>query len=290
VLSFPWSLAIMCVLALISLDIRTVRTALALSIDWFILHRVYLATGDQYNWQLKIAVDTLAAVAILTRPGSSYQSVVGASYALEIVAHIAFGLSSQDNNAQYRYWWFQCWISWLQVGVVLLWIFLGNGKVGSHIRRAYLRLASISSRAGNVEGATRKTGGVNDSFDFRKWFPFVGRTVRLTGVQHAIVEGSSATGSTEISGGNGTSGDAANISVGSDGRGGSGARDCTTCRNGRNNHDADGVCTGCGAGMMSWLPNWLSHRPVILTDHISRMENAADSLRETHRRLLDNRR
>lgn len=121
-------LAALTLAALVLRDERVIRASVVLLADWALLTVICDVSGDGLPWKASLAVDWLAALAILLPGTGRIGALIGLSYGVEIIAHMAFGLSPKGYPQQLAYWWVLHWGAWTQAWLLLAWELGGGGR------------------------------------------------------------------------------------------------------------------------------------------------------------------
>lgn len=100
---------------------RCAVVSLVLLMNWTINTLFVQLSGDNYPWLVFATVDYCAAM-ILVPITRSWQRIVPVSYALELLMHVAYGVSNQELHEQYYCWWSLNYTAWGQICFVALWI------------------------------------------------------------------------------------------------------------------------------------------------------------------------
>lgn len=107
-------------------------------------------TGDYTHAPLNIITDALAASIIMMRPAGRFQSMLGATYVVQVVIHAAFllrvSLTGQADEIIY-YENLTIW-AFIQLGVIGVW----NGRIWWGRFRRNRDKAGVSSSAQSVAG------------------------------------------------------------------------------------------------------------------------------------------
>ncbi len=67
------------------------RVAFVLAANWYAGALFVRLSGDYTPWLFSLALDVLAAVAIMYRPAGRVQGIIGLTYFFQIAGHIAYG-------------------------------------------------------------------------------------------------------------------------------------------------------------------------------------------------------
>lgn len=125
-------------------------TALALLINWGMNTAFVMATGDPYPWLWFIVTDYLTALAIFACYASRWQLTIIGIYAVQLISHVAFGLSAQGAWAHYYGWWGLYYLAWAQLIAFGGWTFHGlarnNSWLGSIVSSPKLGFAKKAER------------------------------------------------------------------------------------------------------------------------------------------------
>lgn len=107
--------------------------AFVLLMDWCVCTALCAATGNQFMWPVLAAFDYTAALLLIAVLPSRWGAVLAASYVLEGMAHVAFGMSAQGVAQKYSYWWALHDTAWAQAWTVLAWgVWTGGKKLRSY--------------------------------------------------------------------------------------------------------------------------------------------------------------
>jgi hypothetical protein len=119
----PLLLAYMTLLTFASLrrNGEQVGVSLALLANWLLSTAFVRSTGEDAPWLWFLTVDYLTGIVLWLMPRSRGNSLLMASYAVELLLHAAFGWSDQGGWARYRYWWALYYAAWAQVALVGAW-------------------------------------------------------------------------------------------------------------------------------------------------------------------------
>lgn len=121
--TLPACLAALVVLAAVLRKPRMLGTAAILLVNWGINSGVVAWTGQNYPWAWFLCVDYLSGLVLLIVAGrpTLWQAIVTASFAVECVAHGAFGLTKETPWTEYYYWWTLHNVAWSQFWVATGW-------------------------------------------------------------------------------------------------------------------------------------------------------------------------
>lgn len=102
---------------------RMFGTVAVLLVNWGINTAVVQWTGQTYPWSWFLCVDYLSGLVILIVAGrpTLWQAIVTVLFALECVAHGAFGLTKETPWTEYYYWYSLYYIAWAQFWIVTGW-------------------------------------------------------------------------------------------------------------------------------------------------------------------------
>jgi hypothetical protein len=120
---FLASLIAICAFAAILNKDRMLGTALILLANWGINTAMVSLSGDPAPWMGFLAVDYVSGFVLMViaeRP-SRWQVAITALFALECIAHGAFGYSTRNGWTVYYYYWTLAYTSWAQVALVGAW-------------------------------------------------------------------------------------------------------------------------------------------------------------------------
>lgn len=135
----PTCLIALCCFAAALRKPRMFGTATVLLVNWGINTAVVQWTGQIYPWPWFLCVDYLSGLVLLIVAGrpTLWQAIVTASFALECIAHGAFGLTKETPWTEYYYWYSLYYIAWSQFWVVTGWGLCDlAGRVHRHARGA----------------------------------------------------------------------------------------------------------------------------------------------------------
>lgn len=121
-------LAASCVMAFVTRG-RAFAVGVALLCNWAVLTCLATASGSQTNWLAMASVDYVSALLILMVQPNRWTATIALLYAVELIAHVAFGISSQGPWPQYRYWYVLFYASWAQAWLLFTWAGIDGGKV-----------------------------------------------------------------------------------------------------------------------------------------------------------------
>lgn len=107
-------------------------TLAVLLTNWCVQVAVIEVTGEQFPWLIFVVVDYLSAIAIIAFWSTRWQLGAAAIYALQIVCHAAFVLSSRSDPARLHYWWALTLTGWAQLAIAGGWLI--HGMVGRGAR------------------------------------------------------------------------------------------------------------------------------------------------------------
>ncbi len=103
-------------------DTRLARGAVVVFANWVLGTVFALVTGITDGWWFNIAIDALAAGAILYRLAGTWQAALGLTYCLQIAMHIAYALLTAKGDAlPLSYYGALTAIAWLQLLLVAGW-------------------------------------------------------------------------------------------------------------------------------------------------------------------------
>jgi hypothetical protein len=98
------------------------RAALVVFANWVAGSVFALTTGITDGWWFNIAIDLVAAAAILYRLSGRWQVALGLTYCLQIAMHIAYAmLSAKGSAVPWPYYGALTALAWLQLLVVGGW-------------------------------------------------------------------------------------------------------------------------------------------------------------------------
>lgn len=119
----PACLTAACVFGAVQRNWRMSGTGLVLLANWVINTGVAQWTGQNYPWPWFLSVDYLSGLVLLIVAGrpTLWQAIVTALFAIECVAHGAFGLTRQTAWTEYYYWYTLHYIAWSQFWIVTGW-------------------------------------------------------------------------------------------------------------------------------------------------------------------------
>lgn len=127
-LSFSIVLCVLCLATMLVRDTRLTLTAAALFLNWAVNSVLVWATNDSLCWFGFLAVDYLTALAIIgmmavaeERP-SPWQILIAGVYVGELIAHSAYGYSSQNVTVNWNYYWFLSYAAWAQLAMLGGWL------------------------------------------------------------------------------------------------------------------------------------------------------------------------
>lgn len=135
----PSCLFAACVFGAVLRKPRMTGTALILLLNWIINTAVCQWTGEPYPWPWFLSVDYLSGLVLLIVAGkpSLWQAIVTALFALECIAHGAFGLTRQTAWTEYYYWYALHYVAWSQFWIVTGWGICDlAGRRRQHVRGA----------------------------------------------------------------------------------------------------------------------------------------------------------
>lgn len=91
--------------------------------NWAINTAVVSWTGQNYPWAWFLCTDYLSGLVLLVVAGKPtlWQAVVTASFALECIAHGAFGLTRETPWTEYYYWYSLHYVAWAQLWLLASW-------------------------------------------------------------------------------------------------------------------------------------------------------------------------
>lgn len=121
--TFLASILFVCACALTLRNDRMLATAIVLLANWTVNTTIVTWLGDPYPWAWFLATDYLSGfvlVALAGRP-AMWQVFVTVLFALECVAHGAFGLSRRTPWTEYYYWYLLSYTAWAQLCVIAAW-------------------------------------------------------------------------------------------------------------------------------------------------------------------------
>ena len=117
-----WScLSVVLIASLILMRWRIAATTTVLLIDWGLCTWIVSATGQPFNPMAFAAFDMLAAVAILQLPACRLQTVVAATYIIEMIFHAWFVTRNGSFSDQIIYWYGLHYVAWGQLWIVAIW-------------------------------------------------------------------------------------------------------------------------------------------------------------------------
>lgn len=125
---------------------RMAGTAIILFANWAINTAVCEWAGQHYPWPWFLSIDYLSGLVVLFVAGKPtlWQAIVTALFALECVAHGAFGLTRITPWTEYYYWYSLHYIAWSQFWIVTGWGLYDLARRGfRHDRRAPPSLADM---------------------------------------------------------------------------------------------------------------------------------------------------
>jgi len=103
-------------------DWRLARAAVVVFANWVIGTVFVLVSGVTDAWWFNIAIDAVAAAAILYRLSTHWQAALGLTYCLQIAMHIAYALLTAKGGAvPLPYYGALTAIAWLQLVMVGGW-------------------------------------------------------------------------------------------------------------------------------------------------------------------------
>ncbi|MET0364505.1 MAG: hypothetical protein ABW169_07605, partial [Sphingobium sp.] len=118
---------------LVALSFAASRSAFPVSLvlfaNWAVNTAGATLSGTQFNWAAMAAADYVSALLILVVRTNRWGLVIVVTYAVQMIAHVAFGLSSQGPWPQYRYWYVLSYTAWAQAFLLLAWAGLDGGRV-----------------------------------------------------------------------------------------------------------------------------------------------------------------
>lgn len=119
----PTCLLVASIFGAVLRNARMSGTALILLGNWAINTAVCQWTGQNYPWPWFLSVDYLSGLVVLFVAGKPtlWQAIVTALFALECVAHGAFGLTRITPWTEYYYWYSLHYIAWTQFWAVTGW-------------------------------------------------------------------------------------------------------------------------------------------------------------------------
>lgn len=129
---------------------RMLGAAVILLANWAINTAVVEWTGETYPWSWFLSVDYLSGVVVLIVAGrpSIWQYIVTASFALECIAHGAFGLTRETPWTDYYYWWTLHDVAWSQFWFLIGWGFYELAARGfGHVRGAPSPVAGVGGHS-----------------------------------------------------------------------------------------------------------------------------------------------
>lgn len=119
----PACLITICGIAAVLRNWRMLGTAAVLLLNWAINTTVCQWSGQNYPWPWFLSVDYLSGLVVLFVVGKPtlWQAIVTALFAIECVAHGAFGLTRITPWTEYYYWYSLHYIAWSQFWIVTGW-------------------------------------------------------------------------------------------------------------------------------------------------------------------------
>lgn len=147
-MQYPPLWSVLCALLIIALAMRDdcmARAALVLLANWCANTMLATATGDQFLWPCMILTDAISALILLWLPLTKWQAAIALTYVVEIIAHSAYGLTSEGVRATWNYYWTLFYIAWAQAGILLLWSSVDGAKSAWRARRLRHSILSVPS-------------------------------------------------------------------------------------------------------------------------------------------------
>jgi hypothetical protein len=130
------ALAVAALASLSFKDEAKVVVALGLLLNWLINTIAVHVSGLDFPWPVFLMVDFTTACVILAADPPKTGLLIAASYSLQIVTHVAYGIAGAGPWHNYYYWWVLYTEAWLQIALLIVWFCHGGAK---------LRLRNIGS-------------------------------------------------------------------------------------------------------------------------------------------------
>lgn len=121
-------LALLFGVACVLRNARMSWAAFILLADWALCTVAANVAEDQFIWPVLAAIDYTAALLLIVIAPGRWSAALAASYVVEGMAHVAFGLSAQGDLQRYAYWYTLHYVAWGQAWLIVAWGGLSGGK------------------------------------------------------------------------------------------------------------------------------------------------------------------